>query len=85
MYWRLDTERHVSESGPRPIPRSKCDAELDKLGIMDTVDGDNVQYLWDQIERLHLKCWSYKLRKANDPKLSEKDPLDNRDSSGIVI
>jgi len=75
----------VSDAGPRPIPRSRCDGELDRLGILDTLTGDNMQYLWDRIERLHLKCWSYKLRKAIDPKIGESDPLDYQNDPGIAM
>lgn len=67
-YWRLDTERPPSESGPKKIPRSKWDDRLRELELYDTPDGEAVEYLWSRLEDRHLEWWVGRMKEIREDK-----------------
>lgn len=54
-YWQLDTLRQLVEGGMGRIPWDKREDKLDRLGVEDEEDREEILDLWQQLEHEHLK------------------------------
>ena len=64
LYWQLNTERPLTDSGGGPIPWSKREDRLDREGITDPDLRREILELWQLMENKHLAWQAERVREA---------------------